>query len=682
MTVFSHTTGFTRGEVESSLFDRFDVDFYRAASKRVENWFPDVTGSIERRPALKPLGETDPVIFPGRPDIVPGDVDCGEFHLRTFSFRGTTFLLLFRRICSDGWQSITISCYRFGANNALVEQFEDKFIVHYSNESTDLITALNNAGTPLPPDSFDGNVPDEFFDNLARNICLAQVGPAVFVTSPLFPPYRVFVDSDNIANFEKVQFYEELIGDVEIGSGKKEWDGTDTLFEDQLSVGDSFFFRGDEYTVDNINSQIKLFSNETYNGVSVAGERISVKTDYFDTDWPRLCTFYKGRLMLFSSREKPVGMWASKSNDPFTMRPGSTYDDAPIEVELLTEGAESFRWVESGAKVLLGAEQAEYIVDSIADEPLTPNSFSFYRVANNGGTSLQPFSSNASTVFVNRGRTRVQAVTFNDARSGYVGNDISLLAPHLLVNRVKDIVYRPGTQNDRAPRIFVITDNLEVRSCTFAETQDVIAWNRITLADGYDIVAFATSPDDFFALVRCPADDTYALTVLDIDPDDFYLMDLAKTYTATNGVVSLSPIHHNTTVAVLDGSRFKGFFETTTELDIGDADFNGEIAVGITFSSKLDMLPVVIGNTNDGGTLNRVHRLLRVLVSVEEAYELSINGEPLFGTLAVNETTGFAERNGTFERRFLGWAERPDTRIEASSLYRAKLRSVSREVQV
>src|SRR6056297_1263317 len=124
MTVFSHTTGFTRGEVESSLFDRFDVDFYNAASKLVDNWFPDVTGALERRPAFKPTGTDAPFIVKPRPDEVPAGSDCGEFHMRTFAFRGTTFLLLFRRVCEPGYQTVTMSCYRYTSDNELTAQFE------------------------------------------------------------------------------------------------------------------------------------------------------------------------------------------------------------------------------------------------------------------------------------------------------------------------------------------------------------------------------------------------------------------------------------------------------------------------------------------------------------------------------------------------------------------------------
>lgn len=675
MTVYSHTTGFTRGEVEASLFDRFDVDFYRAASKRVDNWFPDVTGALERRPAIVPLGDAPFFIAPVPTGVTASEEDCGEFHMRSFLFGGNEYLIVFRRICADGWQTVTVSCYRLDPSGPS-PQFEDEYLVYYSNASTDLANLLSGN---LPPDSHDGNVPFQFSENLAQNICLAQVGPAMFVTSPLFPPQRIFVSPNSQAFVEKITWFEELLGTIQIKNSENEWEGTDTLLNEQLGVGDSFFFDGEQFTVGSVESAEKITSNETYTGLTLAGKRLSIIAEDFETDWPRLCTFHKGRLFLFSTRTKPVGMFASKAGDPFTIIAGSVYDDSPINAELLTEGAESFNWVAASDRLVLGGGQSEYVFDSITDSPITPTTFSFYKVSSIGGTSLQPFSSDASTVFVNRGRTKLQAVRFEEARAGFVGEDISLLSPHLLENQVRDFVFRPGTRADRAPRIFVLTDEKEFRTCTFSETENVVAWSRASLADGYVVQAIAASSDDLYALVKCP-NGALVLSQLDVGNTEFYLMDMELEYTATAGVVALNDVHKNSTVAVLDGSRFIGYFEVTDTLDIGEDDFNGELVVGVTYESTLEMLPVVLADTFDGGTLNRKHRLVRVIVSVEEAYEMSVNGEPLFGTLAVNDVTGFKKRNGAFERRFFGWSERPETRIAVSSLYRAKLRSVTREV--
>lgn len=677
MNVYSHTTGFTRGEVEASLYDRFDVDFYRAASELVDNWFPDVAGAIERRPGFVPLGSSSPTLVRQRPDGIPEGVDCGEFVLRSFVFRQQVFLLLFRRVCTPGYQTVTLTTYRMDGETPVL-QLEDEYLVYYSDASTDLAALLS---PDLPPDSGDGSVPVEFSSNLAQNICLAQVGPAVFVASRLFPPYRIFVDSNNETQLERVQFFEELLGTVDINNGSGSWTGEDTLFQDQLADGDKFYFDGVEYTVTARSSQTAMTATPAYSGLSLSGERITIKTGVFDTDWPRLCTFHKGRLFLFSTPEKPVGMWASRSSDPFTVVPGSAYDDAPIEVELLTEGAEEFVWVRAAEQLFLGGGQAEYIVDALSDRGLTPTGFSFYRVSSNGGAPLQPFNTDASTVFVNRGRNRLTSVRFDEARAGYVGADLSLLAPHLLADGVRDFVYRPGTRNDRTARVFIHLDTKELRTCTLAEEENVIAWSRINTSNGYEVQAVATSPDDVFAVVKCPSG-ALVLAALDVDNTSPFVLDMEWDYEATAGVATLDPIHQGTTVAVLAGSQFLGFFETTETLDIGDDMFNNTLTVGIPFTSLLRMLPVVLAETQDGGTLNRKHRLVRVLLAVEEAYELSINEEPMFGTVATNVVSGFPKRAGTYERRFLGWGERPETEIAATSIYRAKIRSITREVSL
>lgn len=678
MSIYSHTTGFTRGEVDASLYDRFDVDFFRAASEFMENWFPDVTGAVSRRPGFAPVEMNgEPFQLPRNSPQLPPGAEPSELYMRSFLFRGSNYLLVFRKEVEGGYQSVLLSCYRI-VGDTVTAEIENHFLAYYS----DVATALDFTPDDPPPSTAGGGLPTDFSHPLSRNIAYAQVGPAVFITSPLFPPYRVFVRQDGTVGIEVVQWFEELLGTVEVAGGAGSWTGEDTLFQDQLEVGDSIRFSGQTFTVATIPSQTSLTTDESWTGVSLAGERVSTPTNVFEFEWPRLVTFHRGRLFLFSSEENPVKMWASRANDPFVILAGSAYDDAPINIELFTEGAESFRWVATTDRLFLGGEQAEYTIVSEGDGPITPTTFSFYRVSSIGGASLPPFAADASIVFVNRGRTQVQSVTFDFSRSGFVGEDISLLSPHLLDAGVADIIYRPGTRNDRAPRIFVLTDDRKMRTCAFSERENVVAWSRVAVSDGYVFEAMAATPDDLFVALRVPNEDTVAVGRLDIQSDTFYTLDLEWLYQATAGVVALDPIHQNTTVAVLDGPRFVGFFDTTDELDIGDAGFGGALTVGVAFNSRLDLLPVILPEQPQGGTLNRKHRLVRVLVSVQEAYQLVVNGEPLFGNVVTNLETGLPLRRGTFERRFLGWTERPQTVIESATIYRATLRSVTREVNL
>jgi hypothetical protein len=230
----------------------------------------------------------------------------------------------------------------------------------------------------------------------------------------------------------------------------------------------------------------------------------------------------------------------------------------------------------------------------------------------------------------------------------------------------------------------VLTDAGEIRSCAFSQEQNFVAWSRISLAENYEVRSLTTTPTQVYALIKPPASNNFLFTRLDVDSDMFFVIDFAKEYTLVDGVTQITAEHQgdDTSLVVLDEFRFLGFFNPTgSTLDIGDSTFNGPVTVGIVFNSELEMLPVVELQFGDGGTLNRKHRLVRVIVSVEEAYQLSVNGEPLFGTLTTNTDTGFAKRVGSYERRFLGWSERPKTEIESSSVYPAKIRSVTREVR-
>lgn len=684
MTYYSHTTSFDRGEVAEGLYDRADADFYKSASAKIDNWLPDVAGGLERRPAFALVGNTTQFF-----DIVPSaltlsDASNVDVTTKTFLFQDAEFILVFRKIFEAGFETVTCSCFRVDPTG-VTQQF-DEYLVYYSLASTSLPAGISNT----LPDSVDGQVPRGFSNNISENICITQVGPSVFLTSLLFPPYRVFVDDDNDASIELVEWFEELIGTVEIEKNSNEWKGTDSIFRDQLSNGDKFYFEEEEFTVQSIaldpnDPDVEIItSTANYTGITLAGRRIQIKTDEFEFDWPKLSTFFSGRLFLFASKDKPVGMWASKANSPFIIIPGSVYEDSPIEVELFTSGAEGFNWVEAADRIILGGGQAEYAVQGFDGGTITPTTFTFFKVSSIGGAAIQPFSNDSVTVFVNRGRTRVNGVRFDDSRAGFVADDISLLAPHLLTNRVKEITFRPSTSTDRAPRIFVLTDAGEVRTCAFSQEQNFVAWSRISLPEGYEVRSLTTTPTQVYALIALPESEDLLFTRLDVDSEEFFLIDFAKKYTLVDGVTQITAEHQGNanSLVVLDDFRFLGFFSPTgTTLDIGDEDFNGEVTVGIVFNSELEMLPVAELQFGDGGTLNRKHRLVRVLVSVEEAYQLSVNGEPMFGTLTTNDTTGFPKRSGTFERRFFGWSERPKTEIESSSVYPAKIRSVTREVR-
>ncbi len=670
MTVFQHTTGFTRGEVDEALYDRFDVDFYRAANRFVENWFPDLTGAIQRRPGWQLAKHSVPSLWPTEPQSIIALETLPVIGSMTanFSFAGQDYVIVLYLYENSEGNETWLRILAFQVNDS------DEFFVSI-RYSTDYYTVkiADEVLTPERP--------------LSQLVDFASIGPSMFVSSQLFPVHRVFFDlGAGDVDIEPVQWEQELLGTVSVANRTTQWDGEDTLFDEQLSIGDTFFFNGESFTVDNVTNNTSLQTVESYNGLTVAGERITIDVDEpFGGENPRLVTFHKGRLHLFATESRPTTWWASKAQNPFVIVAGSVYDDSPIEYDLLTVDADGFVWVQTNDTIYLGGTRGEYAISSPPDTPLTPTRFSFRRVSTVGGAPVRPFTAEAAIGFFNRGRTQLLRIQFDDNVQGFVEQDLSILAPHLLRDRIKDMAFRPATRADRVPRVFVLDDENQLRACALQERENVAAWSRLTVPDTVTPVALTSSADQVFVLVTTQDGDTTEFRLLRLEEDDseYFVMDFQQQY-AYAETLGLDAIFADSTVVVVSENRgFLGFFDVNSDAEIDLSDFSGEsietVFVGFPFGSRLDLLPVVIDDGR-GGTLNRKHRIIRALLSVRGTYQLFVDGEPLFGSVGTQLGQEIPEQNGTFERRMLGWSERDEVRIEAAAVYRAKILSVTREV--
>lgn len=652
--IFQHTTGFTRGEVDESVSDRADVDFYNSAALLLQNFSPDLAGGISRRQGMKilPMTSNDPEPFE--------DTEADDLYLQTFYFSGYQVLVRFRSAGTNIY--INAGLRREGVvDEGTIDTVSETISVSSWEEDNILSLAINTV----------------------------SIGPAMFITSSFFAPRRIFIsglpDSPEV-NIEEIIWYEELLGTVEVDNGSNTWKGTDTLFKDQLSAGDKFYFKDAEYEVDSITNQEELKTTENYSGVSLAGERIRmVNDDPFEGN-PHLCTFFKSRLFLFSTQESPNKMWASKIGDPFTIIPGSVYDDSPISYELLSEGADSFVWVATGDNIYLGASQAEYMIMADTDGPITPTNFGFTRISSLGGAAVQPVTSNASIIFVSRDRTRIFGVTYDFQRRGFTSQDITLLSSHLFKNKIRALSFRPATTSDQAPRLFVLTDEYEVRTAAISEDQNVVSWARLNMANVFTIRALvATSQNMFFQIQdTTQANVTHAISYLSDTSDDAFVMDFPVKYELDEAKTTpLELFHQDKQIVVISENKgFLGFYDVEASLDLSETEGNiGEVTVGVAFVSKLEMLPTVVGS-DQGMSLNRKIRLLRTILSVRNAYQLFVNDLPLFGVLGAQLGKEIPRKDGVFEKRMLGWVYKDKVTIESASIYPVTILSITREVSV
>lgn len=659
MPIYHHTTGFTHGEIDESLWDRVDVDFYAYSAKMIDNWLPTIAGGLKRRPVLKILPVLNDTPEPLVEMTIPHDI-----FLQTFVFDKYYVMVRIRSFYTEASSSIVIDAdlREEGKNNE----------ARLANA-----TVTIDVGTQLKQD-----------DILSLLIDTVSVGPSLFITCPYFAPHRIFISLSPTpaVTIEEIIWYEELLGSVAVSKNTSTWTGTNTLFQDQLSTGAEFYFEGVKYTVATITSQTSMTTTTNYTGNTIAGERLYKEKDSPFGGNPRLCTFFKNRLFIFSTASAPTKMWASKVGNPYIILPGSTYDDSPIEYELFSEDADKFLWVATGENIYLGGSQAEYMIATTTDGPLTPTNFGFTRISSLGGTSIKPVVTDSSIIFVSRDRSRIFAVIYDYQRAGFLSNDITLFAPHLFTNKIRNLVFRPATGEDQVPRLYVLTDANEVRSAAIAETQKVVAWGRMTVAEAFSVKSVAANPTQvFFAVQDTTIEDSFVYAISYIkEVIDAKVMDFPCEYTLDEnkqtGVISF---HMNKPVFVISENKGAlGFYTITDVLDLSGIEGDlGNIYVGIPFISKLILLPVVVA-TSAGNYLNKKIRLLRIMLSLRNAYQLFINDEPLFGVIGTQLGREISQKEGVFERRLLGWVAKDEPVIESASVYPATILSITREVNI
>lgn len=689
MTVFVHTTRFSRGEVSEALHDRTDLDIYSAAAKYMENWLPNLPGSIERRPPFNGAVSL-PDTFPPGPAPVH-TASRPELHALTLG--GEEFLVAITRARTlrpgEGEMSSVIYVWAMRVTSPPDAPLE----VEIQHDASRELWHGPDTGEPPPMTAY---------------ATVAPAGPAAFVTSPDFPPVRFYVDGAGELHAEEVQWFEELLGTVDIEQGSQNWKGEDTLFAEQLSVGDTFWFEGVEYTVEAFNPDSgdpeqtdnnRMRTVETYQGPSIAGKPIMKATTVADAFGgnPHLCAYYRGRLVLAATDDKPTTIWASAAGDPFRIVGSSVRDDSPIEYEVLANGADRFVWMTATDVLHLGATQAEFALFGEENRGLTPTNFAVERTSSVGSAPIPAFQTHAEMAFVSRGRSQLMTVAFDETVRGYLPSDLTVLAPHLFHSPIRRTAYRPATATDPSPRVVVLLEDNSVRVCTLDQGENVASWARLTPGGARAAVrdVVSTTGSLYFLVetgsTMSPGPHWFVTRMAPPREEDYYTMDFTTEvevlpYGESGARISIPTVLYvETPLAIISEDR--GFLAVRTYegygvLDVSDLGLEpgDHVLIGLPYRSLLELLPVAVPGDARGGFLNRKRRVVRALVSVAEAYQLFVNDHPLYGGTGDVLGSELPQRTGVHPYYQLGWSEHDKLTIEAASVYRAHILSVTREV--
>lgn len=366
--------------------------------------------------------------------------------------------------------------------------------------------------------------------------------------------------------------------------------------------------------------------------------------------WPKSATFFQGRLWFGGSLSRPQTLWGSKTNDFFNFDVGTSLDDEGIDVTLDTDQVNAITAVYSGRHLQIFTTGGEF---SMQDSPITPTKSSVRRETLFGSGPVPPKNIDGAVIFVDRTGKSVREFLFSYNEDSYTAGTVSLLASHLL-NAPVDMDVLKGTANDDANYVYFVNGDGTVGVYNTLRSQEVSGWTKWTTSGEIESVAVVV--DDVYFVVKRTINGSVVRFLEQLD---------SSTYTDANKTVTLgSPGTTVTGLAHLNGqeSRVRADGEVRANATPGSgsitlAETATNVEVGLDYTTTVTTMPINM-DFQDGPTLTRKKRIVKVVPNVYESLGISINGDRFidrnFGLSLDSAPTAYT---GLKEMYLLGWTE-------------------------
>jgi len=196
---------------------------------------------------------------------------------------------------------------------------------------------------------------------------------------------------------------------------------------------------------------------------------------FADNNHPGTVTFHQQRMWLGGTRNEPTTVYASRTSDFESFRKSRPLqDDDPIEYRMATGSIDDVMWLKSFGNLFVGTTGGEFTASS-SGAALTPEDVQINLQSSWGSRGVMPLLVGNAILHVRRNGSRVIELAYNWENDSYSGNDLTLLAPHM----VEDSPIRQWcfTQSPE-PRIWAVREDGVLICCTYNREQNIYGWSR------------------------------------------------------------------------------------------------------------------------------------------------------------------------------------------------------------
>jgi hypothetical protein len=207
--------------------------------------------------------------------------------------------------------------------------------------------------------------------------------------------------------------------------------------------------------------------------------------------FPSAVSIHEGR-MIWAGKDK---VWGSVSDAFDSFDPETEGDSGPLARSIGSGPVDSISWLLSLARLLMGAQGAEFSVrSSNFDEPLTPTNFAVKRTSTLGSAKVPGVLVDSRAIFVQRNGHRVYELSYAVESNEYVPTDLSQLIPEI----GRPHIVRMAVQRQPDTRVHCVRSDGTAAVLIFDPTENVICWIDVeTDGEIEDVVILPGDEEDY-----------------------------------------------------------------------------------------------------------------------------------------------------------------------------------------
>ena len=395
--------------------------------------------------------------------------------------------------------------------------------------------------------------------------------------------------------------------------------------------------------------------------------------------FPAAVAFHQNRLWYGGTLGQPDGLWGSKTGTFFNFDVGEAEDNDALDLTASIGDINTIRHIISNKDLHVFTSTDEFIVPALQGAVTTPTNASIERQTSFGSSFLRPYLYDGATVFVDSSGSMVREFIFSDAVKGYTGQPISTLSSHL-INTPIQMAMLSGAIGRAENYLFIVDADGSIAVFNSNRVEQRAGWTQFTSQGSFHSVCVIDTR--VYAVVKFDKGDGTNKYFL-CEFSNSFNTDLAKTYSGTNGVFSVSSDFANGAVVdVVNGTFYLGTFTVSGgNVDVSSVDDSLSSAeIGLKFDVTLKTNPID-AQVADGPLTGEPRTVQRVVLDLNNTLSVTVNNTNLIIRQVTDDMS--QPRNavtGKKEFRLLGFGRDPQITITQNAPLALQINSIVAEV--